>query len=68
MTTAAETTKTQIETERDRLTRRQRQLAIVEKMVESWTEDQLEAMMELANIWQSAAQAKRATTTRPPFS
>jgi hypothetical protein len=56
--TAAQTAKTQLDAERDRLSRRQRFLAIVEQMVESWTEEQTEAMLELATVWQAAAQTR----------
>jgi hypothetical protein len=62
--TAAETARAQIEVERERLSKRQRYLAIVEKMVESWTEEQTEAMLAMSEICQAAAQ-QRLAALRP---
>lgn len=56
--TASQIAKAQIDAERNRLAQRQKQLAIVEKMVESWTEEQVEAIMALSSLCQAAAQQR----------
>lgn len=65
MAETRENAQKQLSDERIRLEKRKRQVDIVEEMVKTASDEQLEALIELISVFQAMAQQRMAALRRP---